>query len=229
MKNQDNIDTIYYKNSLNNSISLAVLIHARERMFRDFMSHAAPHENTKIVDIGVSDEENEGSNFLEKLYPWPENITCAGIGNGQDIQTAFPKSRFVHIEPDKALPFANHQFDIAYSNAVLEHVGGAAQRMRFIQECLRVAQKVFIFVPNRWFPVEHHTNIPLLHYYPALFRSLTKQTTLSFWSDPMNMDFIGKNELEKAIADAGGQIETCRYTGIALGPLSSNILALVKK
>jgi SAM-dependent methyltransferase len=75
------------------------------------------------------------------------------------------------------LPFEDDAFDIAFSNAVLEHVGGRDEQRRFVHELCRVARRVFVSTPNRWFPVEAHTLLPLVHWLPrggrdASFRAL---------------------------------------------------------
>ena len=67
------------------------------------------------------------------------------------------------------MPFADKAFDIAVSNAVLEHVGAEQHQAAFVRELSRVARRVFISVPNRYFPVEHHTAIPLLHFWKRGF------------------------------------------------------------
>ena len=49
---------------------------------------------------------------------------------------------------------------------MIEHVGGREQQRRFVEESLRVARRAFITTPNRWFPVEVHTLLPLVHWLP---------------------------------------------------------------
>jgi SAM-dependent methyltransferase len=65
-----------------------------------------------------------------------------------------------------ALPFADGAFDVVFSNAVIEHVGGGERQRRFVSEALRVGRRVFITTPNRRFPVEVHTRLPLVHWLP---------------------------------------------------------------
>ena len=65
------------------------------------------------------------------------------------------------------MPFADGEFDIVFSNAVIEHVGGREQQRRFVEESLRVARRAFVTTPNRWFPVEVHTRLPLVHWLPG--------------------------------------------------------------
>jgi hypothetical protein len=46
-----------------------------------------------------------------------------------------------------------------------------------VAECARVARKGFcLTTPNRWFPVEFHTQLPLLHWLPkAWFRLILEK------------------------------------------------------
>jgi hypothetical protein len=167
--------------------------------------------------------------MLEKQYPWPHNINCAGLGDGEALQQLYPGISYTRVAPGAPLPFADAEFDIVHSNAVLEHVGGRANRADFLREAARVGRSLFITIPNRWFPLEHHTAIPLLHWNPALFRALTKRTSLSYWSDPRNVDFIGARELMSEWDRVGQTAGEVRFVGLRLGPLSSNIALIVKR
>jgi hypothetical protein len=53
---------------------------------------------------------------------------------------------------------------------VVEHVGGREEQRRFLGELCRVAPRVFVSTPNRWFPVETHTLVPLVHWLPPRVR-----------------------------------------------------------
>ena len=140
---------------------------------------------------------------------------------------AYPGVKFRRIEPGKPLPYADGEFDIACSNAVLEHVGGPDMRAAFIKEHLRVARSVFITIPNRWFPIEHHTKIPLLHYAPELFRKSIAGTRLRYWARPSNLEFLDRQLIfrEWPIAAKPEVV----FTGIPLGRLSSNLAIIVKR
>ena len=63
--------------------------------------------------------------------------------------------------------FAENQFDIAHASAVIEHVGSRKCQVEFLRELWRVArQGIFVTTPNRWFPVEFHTTLPLVYSLP---------------------------------------------------------------
>jgi SAM-dependent methyltransferase len=223
-----NIDSVYYRDGVSASSAMSVLMKARMTIFDLFMREMQPDATSKVLDIGVSDDENEGANFLEKHYPWPHNITCAGLGDGEAVLRSYPKVEFRKIAPHEPLPFASNEFDIACSNAVLEHVGGPAQRADFIREHLRVGRSVFITVPNRWFPIEHHTKLPFLHYTPGLFRRLLSGGKLGYWAEPNNLDFLDRSTVLKEWP-AASRSPKIVYTGIRLDRLSSNIAVIAKR
>jgi hypothetical protein len=77
------------------------------------------------------------------------------------------------------LPFADQSFDIAFSNSVIEHVGGAGAQARFAGEIQRVGKKYWVQTPNRLFPVEQHLLTPLIHWLPRAWqRSLVPHVTV---------------------------------------------------
>jgi SAM-dependent methyltransferase len=142
---------------------------SRERKLRLFMELLRPSPETSVVDVGVTDSGVEGAygtdNFLEASYPWPRQITAVGVTSLERFAAAFPQVRTV-VADGRSLPFADGEFDVAFSNAVVEHVGGPAEQAAFVQELCRVAKRVFVTTPNRWFPIEVHTLLPVVHWLP---------------------------------------------------------------
>lgn len=60
----------------------------------------------------------------------------------------------------------DQQYDIAFSNSVLEHVGNLYQQNRFAHEIQRVAPCYILQTPNRYFPVEPHFYLPFFALLP---------------------------------------------------------------
>lgn len=76
------------------------------------------------------------------------------------------------------LPFPDGAFDLVYSNAVIEHVGGEVEQRAFLDEQGRVATWWVTTTPNRWFPVESHTRVLLRHWMPGWRARQTRFTRL---------------------------------------------------
>jgi hypothetical protein len=70
------------------------------------------------------------------------------------------------VADGRQLPFADGEFDIGFSNAVIEHVGSRADQARFVSEMVRTCRRVFICTPNARFPVDPHTLLPFVHWLP---------------------------------------------------------------
>ena len=216
------IDSIYYRDAGSISVARRISTYGRQNVYKSLIRIAAPDASTRILDIGVSDEEGPEANMLEQLYPWPGSITAAGLGEGREFQQKYPDCGYARIEADRPLPFKDKTFDIVWSNAVLEHVGGPEQRRRFLLEAARVARRVILAVPNRWFPVEHHTALPLVHWNAGLFRRMLSGTPRDHWAHQANLDFLSMGLLrtEWPLAKPPG----IAYAGLWLGPFSSNLI-----
>jgi hypothetical protein len=142
---------------------------SRERKLSLFLELFKPGPGTTVVDVGVTDAPfgaGSSDNFFEALYPWPERITAVGPTELERFVAAFPRVRAIRSD-GRELPFADGEFDLGFSNAVVEHVsGGRDGQRRFVEELCRVAEKVFVTTPNRWFPLDPHTLLPFVHWLP---------------------------------------------------------------
>jgi hypothetical protein len=172
-------------------------------MFSLFIECFRPGPTTSVIDVGVTcDTSFAESNYFEQMYPYPNNIVCVGTEDGSHLVHVYPGLRYEQVAAGRALPFRDHQFDIVFSNAVLEHVGSRRAQREFISEVCRIAKNYFITTPNRWFPVEHHTGLPLLHHLPApLFRKLIGNTRYRYWADEANLNLLDTRELRQLFPD----------------------------
>ena len=150
-------------------VASRVSLWSRERKLRLFLETFQPGPTTTVVDVGVTDAPfgpAAPDNFFEAFYPWPEQITAVGHTGLERFAAAFPRVRVVQSD-GRQLPFGDGEFDLGFSNAVVEHVGGGRDgQRRFVGELCRVARRVFVATPNRWFPLDPHTLLPLAHWLP---------------------------------------------------------------
>jgi SAM-dependent methyltransferase len=150
-------------------VASQVSLRSRERKLRLFLDLLAPGPETSVVDVGVTDApfgNGSSDNFFEAMYPWPDRITAVGNTELDRFTAAFPLVHAVRAD-GRELPFADGTFELGFSNAVVEHVaGGREGQRRFVHELCRVAGRVFVTTPTRWFPLEVHTLLPLVHWLP---------------------------------------------------------------
>jgi len=141
-------------------------IEARKAKLSDFLRLCHPAPSESVLDVGVlGSEEYPAANFFLRAYPHPERLTALSIEDCSELRVRYPVVRFVTYD-GRAFPFPDNSFDVCHSNAVVEHVGNAERQQLFVSEMARVARRGFFTTPNRWFPIELHTKIPLLHYLP---------------------------------------------------------------
>ena len=147
---------------------------SRRRKLELFLAAMQPTAETTVVDVGVSEggygEDAYGTaNFFEALYPWPERIVAVSPQYLPAFQQAFPRVTAVRAD-GRELPFPDSHFDIGFSNAVVEHLPDLDSQRSFVSELCRVSRRVFVTTPNRWFPIDTHTLVPLAHWLPDTHR-----------------------------------------------------------
>jgi SAM-dependent methyltransferase len=185
------------------SLADAVSMRSRRRKLRLFLDEIRPTEGTTVLDVGV-DEIGFGAaggqsgctthNFFEELYPWPGRVTALGLHEGAGFRARYPSVRYVQGDAC-ALPFPDDAFDVVFSNAVIEHVGDRERQRAFVSEALRVGGRVFLTTPNRWFPVELHTRLPLVHLLPERLAHRAYRLTGKQWATENHL--LGPAELRR--------------------------------
>ena len=154
---------------LTRDLKTRVMLRSRQRKVEHFYGLVEP--GMTVLDVGVTglDTGAGPQNYLLKTYPFaPETYTGLGVHDLDPVRKRHPRMRFVQYD-GRIMPFEDGQFDWAYSNAVIEHVGDREAQLTFLNELLRVAHNVFFTTPSKYFPIESHTNVPFLHWHDGLF------------------------------------------------------------
>jgi ubiquinone/menaquinone biosynthesis C-methylase UbiE len=213
-----------YNAAAPDSLAVRVGLRVRHQMFDEFMRRLKPGPDETVLDVGVtSDQVYSVSNYFEALYPFKAKITACGLGDASFLETMYPGLTYVQANATD-LPFEGAAFDFVHSSAVLEHVGSFENQVRMIKECLRVARRgICLTTPNRWFPIEFHTQLPLVHWLtkPAS-RALMRRFGYGFFAEEENLNLMSRKELTTAVAGIEGwkfKIVTARLFG-----WSSNLL-----
>lgn len=174
-----------------------VMRRSRTKKLDHFYSLCAPHLN--VLDVGVSNNEhNDQVNlFLNQFRLTPSQYTGLAIQPMDGIAKKHPDKKFVQY-PGGEFPFKDKNFDWVFSNAVIEHVGSEEDQLQFINEMMRVGKGVFFTTPNKYFPVESHTNTIFRHWFNKTFYVWCKKNK-PFWSET-NLLLLGFNGLNRLLS-----------------------------
>ena len=187
-----------------------------------------PKSDETILDIGVSRHSGRSTNFLEMWYPYPEKITALAVDEENkflDFKKAFPKVTLVFGD-GRGLNFKDNQFDIVFSNAVVEHAGSVNEQKRFIHEAVRVGKRAFITTPNHWFPIDAHTLLPFAHWLPVKYRfPIYRKLGRSYFADINHLNLLTPRQfLSLFPSNVNVRLIRQRILGI-----TSSMLAVVTK
>ena len=127
------------------------------------------------------------------------------------------------------LPFDDDTFDVVFSSAVLEHVGSNIQQQKMLSECYRVCRKgMFITTPNKYYPVDFHTVLPFVHWFPKIIKDkILLLLNLEYFSSEDNLNLLAKKDLMLFMKNLGIQDYTIKKIRLFL--LVSNHMLIVQK
>lgn len=125
--------------------------------------HQSLNRPLKILDVGGTKRfwENMEATSL------PHQITLLNI---KDIPVKHPNFTSMVGSACKMDYFSNNEFDLVFSNSVIEHVGNFDEQMQMAGEVRRVSPFFFVQTPNYCFPIEPHFVFPIIHWLPRSTR-----------------------------------------------------------
>ena len=173
---------------------------SRVRLYRELIR---PRRDETVLDVGC------GELGLAAFEP-PEQITGTDI----DDYPAYPGARLVQADATD-LPFADGEFDVAYSNSLIEHLEPAL-RPRFAAELRRTAGRYFVQTPNHFFPIEPHSLVPGLQFLPP--RARRRAWRLGVAEGFEDIRLLRAAELQRLFPDAVIVRER-------IGPLTKSLVA----
>ncbi len=198
-------------------------IRVRGQMFKAMMARAKPTPDTKVLDVGATSEDRPGTNFIEELYPYPQSLTATGVEDASHLEKKHPGVKFVLADAGK-LPFADGDFGLVIASAMIEHVGSREQQKAVVQELCRVGKAVCLTTPNRFFPIEFHTVVPLLHWLPPpVFRGALKRMGRDFYASEETLNLLSARDL-RGLVPPGRSGKILRFR---LGGWTSNLMLYI--
>lgn len=153
--------------SLKRRVSAAVSARSRAKKLAWLLDRIEP--GSRVLLVGVSVDAGMGvNNLIEKAVADVTEATALTYDQEGDPRLGCPLVR----GDARGLPFPDGSFDYVVSNAVIEHVGGTEGARAMVRESRRVARRaVYHTTPDRRFPIEVHTQLPLLHWLPPRWQT----------------------------------------------------------
>ena len=218
----------YRTKALPRTIIRRVLRREQAKIYERFARSFPPNPEWRLLEVGTNGSLTDPQDyFLHDRYPYPRQITAAGLEEPDVFRGVFPEYAYVQVKRDAPLPFDDQSFDLVFCNAVVEHVGSREKQRRFIAELLRVGRRAFITTPNRRHPIEFHTVTPLLHYLPPrVYRPVYRALGLEFFSKEENLNLLDTGELRDLCspdARLRSEVSYHRFLG-----MRSNVLLSVR-
>jgi ubiquinone/menaquinone biosynthesis C-methylase UbiE len=125
--------------------------------------------NCLILDIG------SGSGHIATHFAKNNVVTAADVEN--QLCTGEAVLNFVQLV-DKYLPFEDASFDIVILNHVLTYIPDQLYELIEIRRVLKPKGLCYISLPNRLFPIDPHSKIPVIHNLPQrLYVKIMRQLT----------------------------------------------------
>ncbi len=138
-----------------------------------FEEKLSPTANSKILDIGGTPLN---WHYINKKL----DVTLLNIYNTEGI--SIPEN-FKYVKGDGTkLNYLDAEFDITFSNSVIEHLETFERQKQFAREISRVGKSFWVQTPARFFFVEPHLITPFIHYLSKkIQRRLLRNFTIWGW------------------------------------------------
>jgi len=182
-----------------------IIINKRDEFFNLFLKTTNFSNDKSIIDIGTTPSiEDEQNIFLEKIKN-NLNVTCLSDQDCRVLQQKFKNIKNIIIGDGKNTMLNDNSFDIVHSNATIEHVGSFENQLSLVREMFRISKEsVFIQTPNRFHPIEFHTILPIIHWFPKkIHRKILKFFKYDFHSKEENLNLLSVKDLKNICKKLG--------------------------
>jgi ubiquinone/menaquinone biosynthesis C-methylase UbiE len=112
-----------------------------------------------VLDVGGTQE------FWEKMGFINDDVKVV-IYNLSASEISYPSLVSMAGDARDMREFKDKEFDIVFSNSVIEHVGTYEQQRQMAEEVERVGKRYYVQTPNRFFPIEPHVLLPFFQFLP---------------------------------------------------------------
>ncbi len=169
----------------------------REERYRLFLTLCDVQPDEPILDVGAGEGSAlERFNTTNPITAVDLQVEGTGWLDSENVTVA--------VADGTKLPYGDRSFPIIFSNSVIEHVPKELQPA-FAEEIRRVGERYFVQTPNKWFPIEPHYQMPLLHFLPERAqRAQNTRFTMGFRAkgEWYETTLLSARELQQLFPDA---------------------------
>ena len=203
----------------------------RSEMLNILNKNIKDNDIESFLDVGTTEEnELESSNYFVKNF---YKIKIKNSISDQEIKNNnFNKflrksitSEFLETEIE------NYKSDLVISSATIEHVGSYENQIKMLENIIKLTNKYFfITTPNRFFPIDFHTKLPVIHMLPKkIHRKILRLINLNEYAEEENLNLLDENTVNKLINSQQNVSFEIRIFKVKLFGLTSNLLIFGEK
>lgn len=200
-----------------------IIKNKRLEMFNILKKKINIYKLKELLDIGTTNDSDLKSsnifcNMLE-VVPIHKSISDQIIKNkrfkiftNKSITSNFTKKEISQLKSD-----------LVISSATIEHVGSLKNQIKKVNNMIKLSRKyIVITTPNRFFPIEVHTKLPLIHWLPKnIFRKILLLLGMSYFAYEKNLNLLDKADLHNILANFSKKINYKIYNIKFLGFVSN--------
>ena len=206
-----------------------ILLKKRKEILVILKEFLKDKEIKDVLDIGsTEDDSNESSNYLIKNLD--NNKDYKSISDQTITSNFFSKSLKKSITDDFTNnDIKNFQSDLVISNATIEHVGSFENQIKMCSNVVNLSRKYFIIMtPYRFHPLEFHTKIPIIHWFPKKFhRMILRLVGLKFFAEEKNLNLLSEYDFKLIMKELNQTNYEIKYINFFL--IKSNLILIGKK
>ncbi|MBV8896672.1 MAG: class I SAM-dependent methyltransferase [Acidobacteriaceae bacterium] len=179
----------------------------------------------RILDVGGSEEAWQNiwnrrldSSFITLLNLEPKHVSGrlpmnAVVGDVTDLRR-----------------FEDREFDLCFSNSLIEHLGTWAHQQLAAAEMRRVANGYFVQTPYRYFPLEPHYQVPFWAQLPVGLRTALHRRFDLGWMQMQAEQATARKEVEQirllTVAEMQSLFPDADVRSERMGPFVKSLIAV---
>jgi len=204
----------------------------RIEMVKIINNEIREHYINDILDVGTAEDKNDKALnlIIKKLRKKGRIFKSLTIDNISDNYFKYKYKKSITQN------FSNQEYkkiksDAVISAATIEHVGSFNNQVKMVKNIINLTKKIFfITTPNRFYPIEFHTKLPLIHWLPKRIHRfiLSKLLNHKFLAKEKNLNLLCYQSINSMMSNFKQDIHY-KIIPIKLLGIVSNYIIIGKK